>query len=295
MKQFKLSRISVLFLSLLLSCVLLSCDKKEKELEIRNLYIGNSSYSVGVKASNYIPIYSGNKNYTLTPGDASIFKAEYRPATGSYDRTGDICIEGSKKGTTTLTVKDNVSGETAVLDITVTRKYLNLYMNYAFPSIDMEDKVDKNKLSLEVKGDILHTKDYVVTLLANEGDNLENKAYLFNSPKEAQTGEILLAGNYQFERKGDDYWLYLSFKDGDKTISHKFNIFRGEYIFPSLVSYLNVASGEKETDYISEEIRLLEDLTDKYKSDYPELKNISLTVKMYASARNWDIATDLIK
>lgn len=123
MKQFKLSRTSVLFFSLLLSCVLLSCDKKEKEPEIQHLYIGNSSYSVGVKASNYIPIYSGNKSYTLTPGDASIFKAEYRPATGSYDRTGDIRIEGSKKGTTTLTVKDNVSGETAVLDITVTRKY----------------------------------------------------------------------------------------------------------------------------------------------------------------------------
>lgn len=270
---------------------------KEKEPGIQPLYIGGSSYSVGVKASNYIPIYSGNKSYILTPGDAGIFKAEYRPATGSYDRTGDIRIEGSKKGTTTLTVKDNVSGETVVLDITVTRKYLNLNMKHTYPTIDMEDKEGKNKLSLEVKDDILHAKDYVVTLLANEGNDLENKAYLFNSPKEARTGEILLEGNYQFERKGDDYLLYLSFKDGDKIISHKFNILDGEYIFSSLVNYLKVISDEKKEDayYISAKIRLLEDLTDKYKSNYPELKNISLTVNMYASVHNWDVAIDLIK
>lgn len=279
---------------------LISCsDDNKEEPVIYDISFVKKDFSVGISGNRYIPIEGGSKDYIITSGDESIIKAHYIPLS-EYDmpsnKTGSISVDGLKKGSTTLTIKDNVTRQVVILNITVTQRYLNLDPFSVFGSVKIANKNEETEIMKDILENASLKDSYIISLIANEQDLQNNKLYMFSSYENAEKGNILYEGNYDIEKESDNCYLKLNFIDKEAIVSHKYLITDSENSLSSLISYLNFKS-DSQNDYISFPLKLKikEDLTDIYKPKYPKLSTAVLAAELSIDANNPSLAIDLVK
>jgi len=100
--------------TLLLSALLYftSCeDGKESEPEIETV-----SWSVEVGYPLEVYLTEGNNKYSITVDDKELANATYTPLSKTE---GKLVIEGKKKGKTTVTIKDDITGDKLIINLEV--------------------------------------------------------------------------------------------------------------------------------------------------------------------------------
>lgn len=108
----------IIYVFLLVS---LTACKKETPVKVVDLKIPLTTYYIPEGSEISIGINSGNNRYTLSNEDEGIMLANY---SGTYSESGSIRIQGLKKGSTVLTVKDDMNGQEVRLDIHVVDPFL---------------------------------------------------------------------------------------------------------------------------------------------------------------------------
>ncbi len=102
--------------------IFLSC-KKDKAVEISDLKFPLDTYYVPVGGELSIDVQQGNQKYTVSAKDDKLLQTTIQTANPP---AGNLRISGLKKGNTQLTVRDEVTGQSAVLQIHVVDPYLVL-------------------------------------------------------------------------------------------------------------------------------------------------------------------------
>src|SRR5690606_34644224 len=105
----------VLFSTFMISC------KKDKSVVIEDLKFPLETYYVSEGGEISLHINSGNQKYSLSVSDDELIQTNVNPTDWPV---GSIQVRGLKKGSTQLTVKDEVSSQEVILQIHVVDPYL---------------------------------------------------------------------------------------------------------------------------------------------------------------------------
>ena len=111
---------------LLLCCILLiSCSENETNdiPEIVDFIILEDDYEVSLNRALIISIHSGNEDYSIAVEDKEVADAELYPILENTKLS--IRIKGKKRGATTVTVTDNVTNKTEVLNVKIISNYIS--------------------------------------------------------------------------------------------------------------------------------------------------------------------------
>lgn len=291
---------TLLLLLSLITTVMVSCSDDDKESDSLPLSISENRFNVPIDADRYIQIESGNKDYSFIVEDKSILDVKYENAT-EYHRFGGIRLYGLKKGTTALTVVDNVSKESKELEIRVTARYLLLQMSNMFSNVIIVESNDDPNANSKIMKDILEfallQPSYYLALMGNVGSEENDKMYIFESYQDADEGNTLHRGTYKIEKEDDIYSISLNIVEDDKTVTHKYTMRNS-----------STTTFSKAIDFLKGEIRdgicyefeigkaiFKEDLLDVYKPSYPLLGEATCTIEAYMSAFEPDLVTIDIK
>lgn len=171
-------------------------DNDDKELQ--PLTFEKQSYEVQMEINNYIPICSGNGQYTVAVGDTDIISANADPLLYENAPLGlrEIAVLAKKKGKTYIDLTDDLTSEKVRLDIRVTDAYLG-------------HEVVESKHPL-------FTTDRSLCLAKSHA----NDFYLFSYNKASGSSELVVRGNFEFRLEYKTVYLLLKYKDpamGDVT------------------------------------------------------------------------------
>ncbi|GAE82929.1 hypothetical protein [Bacteroides reticulotermitis] len=108
---------------LLFLCLqLVGCSDDEKE--IYSLSFEKEYYECSLLRGSYIPIRGGNRDYTVEVADPGVL--EVKIDLSSSIGMGNLYLTSKQKGETVITVRDNVTNETVLLNIKVVDAYMGL-------------------------------------------------------------------------------------------------------------------------------------------------------------------------
>lgn len=274
----------------LLFTVFFSCsDSNDKETY--DLTFEKSDYPVMNGYSTYIMIRSGNRDYTITPGDKDMLEVNYKAPTVGM---GDIQIRGKKKGTTTLTVKDNITNQEVKLNITVTNAYLSSRVLTLRSEISIPNAEDKKKIEDDIAGNALLKEKQVFTLVKDENKTL----YIFNSEADLHKGEYLFKGTYKLTAQPDNLYLELNYKDGAtmRTVTNAFGNDSGRTVYYTFFELGNIPKLTKAPGITTIYSDLINDCTVEYKPLYTNLeKAVSTTHISLMLPTTAELPTELVK
>lgn len=289
-------------LILSLGFILFSCnDDNSADPVIGNLSFEKSDYSVGTYSLRYIPIIGGSKNYTITSDNENIIKATYTPlseyALPSTNKTGHICVEGLNMGTANITVKDNILGQTQVLNLTVTKRYITFTSSLSFASAKTGNTDDELKILKDIIDNPSIKDTDIITLIGNENGTEANKFYIFSSYENLSKGVVSNEGSYRFDQEEDKQYLVLDYINKGVITSHKYLITAYGEEIATISSFLNLDQETLKGHFLSHQsLKLHEDLTNVYKVKYPELSSAFWHLQInYNPDDDPEIALNLIK
>ncbi|MFC3196456.1 hypothetical protein ACFOET_02395 [Parapedobacter deserti] len=277
------------YLRLPLACVFLalialSC-KKEKPVEIADLTFAADTYFVPSGGEIFIRINQGNNKYTLDVADDALI--QLRTDLDHWPVDARIYVSGLKKGSTELTVTDEVSGRQETLHIHVVDPFLVIRVGGPIPGIlvdqrmpgDTQDAIRKEAKSF---GPFQLGEFLVLQHIA------EQRFYVFDNPgnlntesKTLNASNVKYAGTYEFGvthdsspfDEGEIRQLILHPEDGGEPISLPIRA-NSQYAIQTLTDFIentNTPSGENlPTDYFKQFISFHIDLTPHFKPDYPD-------------------------
>lgn len=213
-------RALILFFSIL---GLSACSEEEEEPFY--FKISTDSCEAPLYQNTYIPIISGNGNYSLEIENNDIIEAQADFSTYTGMPFGVIRILGKQKGETTLSITDKVTEITCDLKVKVTDNYLCYTIT------------ESNHPAL--------SKYREVYLINND----TRDAYFFDEEKN-NVSPLLTRGNYEFVTQNNTPYLILYYAEKDGQITdaantppsaHKFNLRESDSkTFEILKSFLNV-------------------------------------------------------
>lgn len=215
----KMQNLSRSLLLILLTVVFTACSDNEREPYYLSLSVDKCE--VPVDRSSYIPILSGNGDYTIKVANNDIVEAQADFSTYPNMAFGVILIQSKQKGETTITVTDNVTQDVKTLKVKVTDDFVGFRMT------------ESDHIAL--------SKERWVYLINNE----RKDAYFFE--KENNGVRSLLAhGSYQFTVESSIPYLTLYYSESsgqftDATIApvpHKFDIKDNQKVTFDLLSYM---------------------------------------------------------
>lgn len=275
---------------------MISCGDDDKDSDPNPFFISENRYNVPIDADRYIKIESGNQNYSFVVEDSSILDVKYENAT-EYHHFGGIRLYGLKKGSTTLTVTDNVTKQSKVLEIRVTARYLLLGMtNMTSSVICVESEKDPeadSKIMKDIFDNAFLQSDYFLALMGNKGEEENNKMYIFKSYQDADEGNPLYKGTYEIKKEEGIYSINLSIEENGKTITHKYSMRNSSTT--TFAKALDFLRGEVKEgicyEFELDRVFLKENLLDYYKPNYPYLGEATCTNEAYMSAFEPDLMT----
>ncbi len=211
------------FIALLLSLCTVSCtsslkDDEEEELGL-SLTFEKSTYNAMMKVSTSIPILGGSRDYELTVADAEILDASINLT--SNTGKGNIYVRGKKKGETTITIFDKVTGETATLKIKTNDLYISFFiLKSSYPAIPQGSQL---------------------FLVDNESEDF----YVYETQSSDQ--QILrLKGNYHFYALNGQPHATLAYQEDGQTKTYIFNLSQSNKGTLSFISTYLTRSTERE-------------------------------------------------
>ncbi len=180
----------------MIGCLFYSCDDDKNEKTTYPLTFEKDSYEARIGMNELITIRSGNQHYTIDVDDDDILDASALSPT-----SGQILINGKRKGKTSIEVTDNITGDKVKLNITITDTYIAY-------------KLSDSKHPLFVDA-------YCFFLIKNENKDF----YIYSINQTQDELSLMTQGNYTFSVEDDIPYLSFNYQDltnGD--MSYKFNI-----------------------------------------------------------------------
>lgn len=270
----------LLFIFCLFSIFTVSC-KKEEHREIRDLKFPIYTYYVPEGAKIQLYIQDGNQQYTLKAGDKSLIEttllATELPA-------GYIQVKGLKKGSTELTVTDDVTGQEAHLNIHVVDPFLVMKVNDLIPGIfgskslnsfnSIRDKLAEAKYN----GDFFSNGEIVILRR-----NPDKQFLVFRNEEDLERGVIYKSGIYKLDlSSGSSNKFVLTFGGSGKTIDF--------IIHPETTSHTILSDFSKNKLAGPEEfnpqnpyphVYLTRDFTDEFQLIDSDLERVELSQAMF--------------
>jgi len=201
----------------LFSLITISC-KKEKQVEIKDLKFG--LYTYYVPKGNEISLYiqTGNQKYAVKAADQSLIETTVKDTDWP---AGYIYVKGLKKGSTQVTVKDEVSGQEALLNIHVVDPFFVMKVTDLIPGILGPKSLSNfNSIREKLKTEPKYNSDFfrngeIVILRRNP----EQQFLVFRNEGDLEKGVIYKSGNYNLDLTGNSSSkLAFTFDDSNKTI-----------------------------------------------------------------------------
>ncbi len=264
-----------------------SCSDSDDGERVYDLTFEKNDYAVMENYSQNILIRSGNGDYTITSGDTEIVKASYLPAT--TEGFGSISVSGLKKGTTILTIKDNVSGQEVKLNMTVIDRYMVLSVDDLSISIK---PTEENNIKKDITDNALLKTDYYFALIKNSAKTL----YIFESEDDLFNGDYIYKGSYEFGKDTNIPYIKLNYKLGstDKSMQYTLSNTRGIAAVSSFFE-LNWETS-KSTEPTVFWLELIKDYTQDYKDDYPDVTEVTATTySLIMPLSSYYIPAELVK
>lgn len=178
--------------------VLCGACKNEEIGRIYPLTFSELAYATRIGVTMNVSFRSGNKDYVVTSGDTAVVEA-YARIDGDIG-FGTLCLHGKREGKANVTVKDNVSGETVGLRITVGEFYLSFLVVQTDTAIFRKDDMcyfvqneAKDFMVFEKKG----TDDYPV---------------------------LKFKGSYEFTATGDTPFVNVEYINAGQEVRHSFDM-----------------------------------------------------------------------
>lgn len=261
-----------LFFPFLICLVLTSCDNDDDD-KIYDLTFAHNSYAITLGQNTPISFRSGNLDYTFSSSDEEVATVTYTPP--AHVGFGDIVLTGKKKGTTTVSVTDNVTKQKVELTITVVDAYLSLTNFQNEIQVEINNETDKAFIEKDIKENSFLKEDYIYSLVKNE----DKTFYMFSSSKDMNEGKYVYTGTYEFEERESAPYLVFSYKEGDKNVIHTYKM--GDTGIPIISAFFNLGwNFIRATSPPLYMLSLDEGLTESYKSNYPNLTNASINAQM---------------
>jgi hypothetical protein len=287
-----MKKLAYLFLLVLLIITgLSSCSDSDDDERVYDLTFEKNDYAVMENYSQNILIRSGNGDYTITSGNSEIIKASYLPATTAG--FGSLSVTGLKKGTTTLTIKDNVSGQEVKLNMTVINRYMVLSIDDLSISVKpVEDDNAAKAIKKDITDNALLKPDYYFALIKNSAKTL----YIFESEDDLFNGDYIYKGSYEFGKDTNIPYIKLNYKLGstDKSMQYTLNNTRGISAISSFFE-LNWETS-KSTEPTVFWLELIKDHTQDYEEDYSEVTEvIATTYSLIMPLSSYYIPAELVK
>lgn len=122
-KKLTFHTILAMILTGTLVCLMSCNDNEETPYAPTPLHIEKTSYEVMQHGVTPISIINGSGDFTLTVSNDKLLTASFTPVKAA-DHLGFIYLRGLLKGETSITVTDNVTHDTQILNAKVTDTYL---------------------------------------------------------------------------------------------------------------------------------------------------------------------------
>lgn len=198
------------------SLITVSC-KKEKQEEIKDLKFPQSIYYIPEGSEIELYIQDGNRKYTVNAGDGSLIETT---VLATEWPAGYIHLKGLKKGSTELTVTDEVTGQKAHLDIHVVDPFFVMKVTDLIPGIlgsplsNVKSIRDKLKTDPKYNSDFFKNGEIVILRRSTDEQFL-----VFRNEEDLERGVIYKSGNYNLDLTGNSSSkLTFTFDESNKTI-----------------------------------------------------------------------------
>src|SRR5690606_10764880 len=210
------------YLPVLTVCVfsalfILSCEK-EKSAEIKDLEFLQETYYISEGENFNIRVSDGNKKYSLGGFDDELIA----PMVSITDfPAGAIYVNALKKGTTVITIKDDVSGQEAELTIHVVDPFLAMKVGDIMPVIKDGEFETGQAIWDKVRSEPQHFSDFEAQGVLVLQQNADNRFWLFKNEEDAARGEIHASGKFtlEFSFAGPNR-LLLEYDDSDQIAEY---------------------------------------------------------------------------
>lgn len=215
--------------------VLCGACRDEEIGRIYSLTFSEPAYATRVGVTMNVSFRSGNKDYVVTSGDTAVVEAYAR--IDSDIGFGTLYLHGKREGKTNVTVKDNVSGETVGLRITVGEFYLSF-------SVEQTDSV------VFRKGDMCY-------FVQNEAKDF----MVFEKKGSADYPVLKFKGSYEFTVAGDKPFVNVEYIDAGQAVGHSFDMTGSSpEIFDLIEHYYLSDTAKKARDIVRYYFMNLEDV-----------------------------------
>ena len=200
----------------LFSLITLSC-RKEKQVEIKDLKFPVYTYYVPKGNEILLSIQSGNQKYSVKAEDQSLIETTVKNTDWP---AGSIYVKGVKNGSTQFTVKDEVSGQQALLNIHVVDPFFVMKVTDLIPGVLGSPlsnvKLVREKLKAEPKYNSDFFSNGEIVVLRR---NADQQFLVFRNEEDLEKGVIYKSGNYNLDLTGNSSSkLAFTFDDSNKTI-----------------------------------------------------------------------------
>lgn len=275
-------------LTYLITIVFLVSCKKEKAA-IEDLRIAEQTYYVVEGKAAFIPIGTGNKNYSISVADEELVEA-------TVDVTawpaGEIILKGIGKGETVLSIQDLVTGQKIEVPIRVVDPFLVMRAGHTLALVRGGDAATQKAIRDELGSFKPFGLNEWLILQKNE----YKPFFVFEDQQKMKDGVVWLDGIYDMPFSfGGPNRLMLNYTDTGRDAMTG-AIFAPDRVFSSLFEF---AIGERYIDnlkaaidpskdvygdspaYANDSFRLVFDFTEQFRVQYPEVTVVEFFQDMH--------------
>lgn len=291
----KLKNLIFLFTTVVLSFGFFACSDDD---EVPALSVEKESYILPVGSSDLVVLHGGSGDFDITLSNEIVEYNYYGYGDEGYygtKHTSSLAIEAKSLGTTIVTVKDNKLGNEVKFTVNVVLPYVSFYVGKNDINVDITDGSGaKSIIEKDIEEKNLINTSYIISLIKDEAKTL----YVFSSMEKLNKGEFLYKGNYKFEKEQGESrgYLILDYKNGTNDKSHKYKV-DGDTGLLYLNSFFELGwINPKMSVAPPVKINLIEDFTNEYKTEYPQLNSATLTMQTFLKHYSQlELSADLFK
>src|SRR5690606_34235350 len=272
----------------LMISTLFAC-KKEDRRKISDLTFPSDTYYVSEGSELFLYINQGNQKYEVEVADESLIDTR---VDASLWPAGGIHVTGLKKGSTQLTVTDQVTGQQVTLAVHVVDPYLVIGLGSQVPAMKASAQMPeeaRKKIRDEVSAHGTMRLAEIMILHRND----DRQFFVFETQTALHEGQVKDSGSYELSLNEEgEQELTLHYDDGVRT--SKFDLvfqspnsrdvlksFAGTMANSRKFSGVKFSSTEIFADSPIENFEnnflLKVDLTNEFKTRYPEVEFVWLT------------------
>ncbi|HWK58837.1 MAG TPA: hypothetical protein VNQ80_15945 [Parapedobacter sp.] len=299
------------YISFFLGLLALSCSKKEQPAEIADLVFPSDTYYVGAGSQTSLYIMQGNKRYQLLAGDETIIEAV---ADGTPWPAGQLTVKGLKKGSSVLSVTDEITGKEVSLTIHVVDPFLVSRLGHAVPAVKFDPLVPeatRKTIREEVKTFADFDLDDILVLHRNKeqrffvfgkvdfekGEKLSESALKQSGTYElvfSTDGEQQLTLHFDGEGNSLSLGVYANSAWAKNTLQE---FSSGKQSSPAMAEKrMSAIHAETPIDYFDRHIKVFKDLTFHINAAYPDIEIESAAlyqeVELWPDFQNYGLSLD---